>query len=127
MIGSNKKMARFLINKKHIFLKASTDRQQQDLQTERGKIMDLENNIDQLTKEKQRIQNLCDAVQKRADDTEKTLNQMKEQQRQLQAQADRCRELEKLGNEQRDRIAVLEKETISVQKEVLKLKELLEV
>lgn len=35
--------------------------------------------------------------------------------------------MEKLGNEQRDKIAALEKETSSVQKEILKLKELLEV
>lgn len=103
------------------------DRQQQDLQSERNKLSDLDKNIEQLTKEKQRIQTLCDAVQKRADDAERSLNQMKEQLRQLQAQADRCRELEKLGNEQRDKIVSLEKETSSVQKEVIKLKELLEV
>lgn len=106
--------------------KLVNDRQQQELQSERNKILDLDKNIEQLTKEKQRIQNLCDAVQKRADDSEKSLNQLKEQHRVLQSQADRCRELEKLNNEQRDRIASLEKETTSVQKDVTKLKELLE-
>lgn len=107
--------------------KVLADRQAQEMQTERNKIESLENNIDSLTKDKQRIQSLCDSIQKRADDTEKSLNQMKEQTKQLQVQADKCKELEKLSNEQQDKITALEKETTSVQKEILKLKEMMEV
>lgn len=107
--------------------KGHTDRLTQDLEKERSKIETLENNVEGLTKDKQRIQSLCESVQKRADDAEKNLSQVKEQNKLLHIQADRCRELEKLGNEQHDKIATLEKETSSVQKEILKLKELVEV
>lgn len=104
-----------------------SDRQSQELQTERNKISELDKNIETLTKEKQRIQSLCDSIQKRADDADKNLNQIKEECKQLQMQADRCRELEKLEIEQKDKITTLEKEANSLQKEIIRLKEVLEV
>lgn len=107
--------------------KIVSDRQSQELQNEKLKISELEKNIDCLTKDKQRVQLLCDTIKKRADDAEKSLSHISEQLRIVQGQAEEGKELEKLGSELRDKIASLEKENVGVLKEVNKLRELLEV
>lgn len=107
--------------------KVISDRQVQDLQNERCKIDDLEKNVDSLTKDKQRVQSLCDSIKKRADDAEKSVLQLTEQIQSLQQQAENCKRLEKLNLELEDRVVYLEKENANFQKEVNKLKELMEV
>lgn len=107
--------------------KLISDRQAQELQNERLKIQELEKNMDVLSKEKQRVHSLCDSIRKRADDAEKSLNQVLEQIQALQIELDNSKTFEKLSNEQKDKIAVLEKENGNMQKEVTKLKELTEV
>ncbi|KAJ8919185.1 hypothetical protein NQ315_012173, partial [Exocentrus adspersus] len=107
-------------------VKIVADRQNTDLQNERMKINDLEKNIESLTKEKQRIQTLCDSIKKRADDAEKSLSQLTDQLHTVQAQADKGKDLEKLGNEMRDKVTSLEKENLNMQKEIAKLKEVVE-
>lgn len=107
--------------------KLISDRQSQDLQNERLKIAELTKNIDSLTKEKQRVQTLCDSIKKRADDSEKSLSQVLDQLQSLQTQVEQGKEMEKLGDELRDKLAVLEKENMGMQKEVTKLKEIIEV
>ncbi|CAH0552574.1 unnamed protein product [Brassicogethes aeneus] len=107
--------------------KIISDRQNQDLQNEKTKINDLEKNIETLSKEKQRIHTLCDSIRKRADDAEKSVTQVSEQLHSLQVQADKGQEYEKLSKELKDKISALEKENGGMQKEVSKLKELVEV
>ncbi|KAJ8965737.1 hypothetical protein NQ317_003866 [Molorchus minor] len=107
--------------------KVVSDRQNTDLQNERVKISELEKNIESLTKEKQRVQVLYDTVKKRADDADKSLSQVSEQLRSLQAQADKGKEWEKLGNEMKDKVSALEKENLGLQKEVSKLREIVEI
>lgn len=68
-------------------LKIVSERQYQEIQNEKTKIADFERNIDSLSKEKQRVQTLCDVVKKRADDAEKCLNQTSEQLQTLQVGA----------------------------------------
>ncbi|KAF5308672.1 hypothetical protein FQR65_LT06133 [Abscondita terminalis] len=106
--------------------KVLSDRQNQELQHERTKIQDLEKNMDILTKEKQRVHSLCDSIRKRADDSDKSLTQVLEQVQILQAEVNRTQLFERLSNEQKEKIAALEKETSSMQKEVAKLKQLIE-
>lgn len=65
-------------------LKAAADKQNQDIQNEKMKVVELEKNIESLSKEKQRVQALCDVVKKRADEAEKCLNQVSEQLQALQ-------------------------------------------
>lgn len=120
-IQENKKLQESLDAQKVIY-----DRQNADLQSERIKITEMENNIDSISKEKQRIQILCDSVKKRADDAEKSLTQMSDQLKILQDQADRGKELEKLGTQMKDKVAALEKDNCTMQKEILKLKEIIE-
>lgn len=107
--------------------KVISDRQQQELQNERLKTQELEKNLDILSKEKQRIHSLCDSIRKRADDADKSLNQALEQVVTLQAEIENGKKFENLHNVQQDKIVSLEKEHGSMQKEVVKLKELLEV
>lgn len=108
-------------------IKVISDRQNTDIQNERIKINDLEKNIESLTKEKQRVQLLCDTIKKRADDAEKSLSQIKDQLHSAQVQADKGKDLEKLGNEMKDKVTSLEKENVGMQKEISKLKEIIEV
>lgn len=107
--------------------KIISDRQSQDLQNERLKISELMNNIESLSKEKQRVQSLCDTIKKRADDAEKSLNQIMEQMHVLQVQADKAEAAEKASGDLTQKVAILEKENSSLQREILKLKELVEV
>lgn len=107
--------------------KMISDRQTQDLQNERLKITDLMNNIESLSKEKQRVQSLCDTIKKRADDAEKSLGQIVDQMQMLQMQADKVEETEKTSVELSQKVANLEKDNSNLQREILKLKELVEV
>lgn len=108
-------------------IKVISDRQNTDIQNERIKINDLEKNIESLAKEKQRIQILCDTIKKRADDAEKSLAQITDQLQAVQVQADKGKDFEKLGNEMKDKVTSLEKENLTMQKEITKLKEIIEV
>lgn len=107
--------------------KVISDRQAQDVQNERHKLTELTKNIECLTQEKQRVQSLCDTIKKRADDAEKSLVQIMDQMQELQLQVDKGQEIEKLGDELKVKVAALEKENSGMQREVIKLKELLEV
>lgn len=106
--------------------KVISDRQVQDLQNERLKIQELEKNMDTLSKEKQRVHSLCDSIRKRADDAEKSLSHFTEQVQALQTEVDESKKYEKLSNEQKDRLVVLEKESVGMQKDISKLKEVVE-
>lgn len=107
--------------------KILSDRQSQELQNERTKIGELEKNIDGLTKEKQRVQSFCDTIRKRADDAEKTLSQVNERLSTLQVEADRAKSLEKQCEELESKLLGLEKENVGMQKEISRLKEIIEV
>lgn len=120
-IVENKKLQANLDSQKLVL-----DRQNQEVQNEKTKIGDLEKTIDGLSKEKQRVQALCDAVKKRADDAEKCLNQTMEEVRALQRAAEEGRKAEIAEKELQERVAVLEKENAGLQKEAVKLKEAVE-
>ncbi|XP_018328259.1 coiled-coil domain-containing protein 88B isoform X2 [Agrilus planipennis] len=106
--------------------KAISDRQIQELQSERQKVEDLEKSVDSLAKEKQRINSLYDSVKKRADDAEKMLSQVLNEIQILQMEVERGKEREKGEKERNERIILLEKENCTMQKEITKLRELLE-
>lgn len=107
--------------------KVIADRQNQDLQNERVKIGELMSNIESLSKEKQRVQSLCETIKKRADDAERSLNQIIDQMQLLQLQADKVEDTEKVSNELTQKVANLEKENANLQREIQKLKELMEM
>lgn len=106
--------------------KVISDRQTQDLQNERLKVTELTKHVESLSKEKQRVQTLCDSVKKRADDAEKSLTQIVGELQALQLQVDKGKDIEKLGEEIKEKVAILEKENLGYQKEIARLKEIIE-
>lgn len=107
--------------------KILSDRQTQELQNEKTKINELEKNVEAVTKEKQRLQSFCDTIRKRADDAEKSLSQVNERVAVLQVEADRVKNVEKECEELTGKLSVVEKEHNGMQKEVTRLKEVIEV
>ncbi|KAL3278427.1 hypothetical protein HHI36_013749 [Cryptolaemus montrouzieri] len=107
-------------------LKVMSDRQSQDLQNERVKICELEKNIESLSKEKQRALTLCDTIKTRADNAEKSTVTLTEAVENLRIKIEDARKVEKLSEELKDRVGVLEKENGGLQKEIIKLKETIE-
>ncbi|GJQ74421.1 hypothetical protein Trydic_g21291 [Trypoxylus dichotomus] len=106
--------------------KILSDRQTQELQNEKTKIGELEKNIEALTKEKQRVQSFCETIRKRADDAEKALAQVNERVCILQVDADRVKNMEKDREELQGKLSIAEKEHAGLQKEVVRLKEIVE-
>ncbi|CAG9818185.1 unnamed protein product [Phaedon cochleariae] len=106
--------------------KVILDRHNSELHNERTRLNELENNIEHVTKEKQRIQTLCDTIKKRADDSEKSLSDISEQLATLQAQAGKVKEFEKTANSMTEKVSVLEKENTTMSKEITKLKKTIE-
>ncbi|XP_060525405.1 girdin [Cylas formicarius] len=121
-IQENKKLQNNFDN-----LKTTSDRQAQELQNEKFKISDLEKTIENLSKEKQRVQILCDSVKKRADDTDKSLNQASEQLQNLKNEIGNGKKAEKMANELKLYVETLEKENAAFQKEIVKLKQAVEL
>lgn len=118
----NKKLQASLTTQRTAF-----DKQQQDLQAHHMKLVDMEKNYETAANEKQRIQSLLESVQRRADDIERSLeitNQKLEELKNVESQKDeansKCSELE-------TKIAVLEKERDTAQRDVHKYREALEV
>lgn len=107
--------------------KAASDRQNQDLQNEKNKIENLEKNIEIITKEKQTIQSFCENIKNRADTAEKSISQLSQQIEALQVEAGRCKDFEKSNFAMQEKISSFEKEKTSMQKEITKLREIIEV
>lgn len=98
----------------------------QDKELEKLKLQDLENQIEALTKEKERIQNLSDSIQRRANDLEKSLSVKAKDYDQLKERTSEYDAIKKGMNEIRNKLGLVEKENITLNKELLKTKEHLE-
>lgn len=94
---------------------------------ERAKIANLESHVDSLSKEKQRIQSLFESIQRRADDMERLLEAKTKEVESLEP---KTVELDNAKSEIYDlqvKIGNIEKENLTLSKEVNKLKESVEV
>lgn len=120
-LTENKKLQDIIESKQQAIDKASTDKE-----LERVKLQDLETQIESLTKEKRRIQNLSDSIQKRANDLEKSLLTKTKDFDALKEQTAGFESLKKELNEIQSRLGLAEKENLTLNKEVLKAKENLE-
>lgn len=106
--------------------KQTIDRQSSERETDRSKIIDLENQIETLGKEKQRIQNLSESIQRRADELERSYEAKV---RESEVNLVKINELESVKCKYDDiqsKISVLEKENGNLLKDVTKLRENLE-
>ncbi|XP_017786289.1 PREDICTED: protein Daple [Nicrophorus vespilloides] len=106
--------------------KVNSDKQTQDLQNERIKVEELEKNMDVLNKEKQRVHSLCETVKRRADDAEKCLEHANVSLEHFKSTASKSKEFEQMSTDLTAKITTMEKDHATVQKEVVRLKEILE-
>lgn len=102
------------------------DRQAIDRDSEKNKLQDFEKHLESLTKDKQRIQMLCDSIQRRADDLEKTLDARTKELNILKPEADKVTSFIIQTEELKTKLSYSEKESHNLQREVNKLREAIE-
>ncbi|XP_053690749.1 girdin [Sabethes cyaneus] len=120
-LEENKKLQDALDAKQHVLDKQSNDRE-----LDRIRQIDLEKQIESLTKDKQRVQNLCESIQRRSADLERSLEVKTKEVHQLN---ERCAELGSLKKEFYElnaKVSSLEKENVGQAKDIVKYKEILE-
>ncbi|XP_059621753.1 girdin [Phlebotomus argentipes] len=104
----------------------ANDRQSQEREADRMKMIDLEKQIETLVKEKQRIQNLSESIQRRADDVERLCDTKT---RECESLSEKLVEFDRTKNQLddlREKVTTMEKENVNFTKEVVKLRENLE-
>ncbi|KAG6448860.1 hypothetical protein O3G_MSEX005727 [Manduca sexta] len=106
--------------------KAFIDRQAIDRDSEKTKLQDFERHLESLTKDKQRIQMLCDSIQRRADDLEKSLDARTKELNLVKPEADKVTSLIIQTEELKTKLKYSERDTHNLQKEVNKLREVVE-
>lgn len=105
----------------------SNERQSQEREVDRIKIIDLEKHIETLTKEKQRIHTLNESIQRRADDLERLGESRTKEMEVLKTKEKALDEMKNEVYELKTKLTSLEKENTNLSKDVIKLKETLEV
>lgn len=121
-LEENKKLQDAIDNRQQ-----ATERQMHDREVERLKLVALEKQVEALTKEKQRIQNLSVSIQRRADDLERFLDTKKKELETLQPKAESCDRFAIEALNLNEKINTLEKENANLTKDLNKFKENLEV
>ncbi|CAD0201807.1 unnamed protein product [Chrysodeixis includens] len=106
--------------------KTYIDRQSIDRDSEKNKLQDFEKHLESLTKDKQRIQMLCDSIQRRADDLEKSLDSRTKELNLVKPEADKVTGLIILTEELKTKLTYSERDSHNLQREVNKLREAVE-
>ncbi|XP_055641451.1 protein Daple isoform X2 [Toxorhynchites rutilus septentrionalis] len=120
-LEENKKLQDTLDSKQQII-----DKQSHDRELDRIRYIDLEKQLESLSKDKQRVQNLCDSIQRRTVDLERSIESRTKEVRLLN---ERCVEFDTMKKqlyEANAKLTLLEKENISYGKDLIKYKEILE-
>ena len=120
-LEENRKLQDSLDNQKTFI-----DRQSIDRDSEKNKLQDFERHLESLTKDKQRIQMLCDSIQRRADDLEKTLDSRTKELNAVKPEAEKVTRFIIQTEELKTKLTYSEKETHNLQREVTKLREAVE-
>lgn len=121
-LEENKKLQDSIDNRQKV-----TDQQMHDREMEKMKIVALEKQIESLTKEKQRIQNLFVSIQRRADDLERLLDTKKKELDATMEKAEACDRFKIETLDLKEKISGLEKDNANLTKDLNKFKETLEV
>lgn len=121
-LEENKKLQDSMDNRQQ-----ATDRQLQDRDVDRMKLIDMEKQVETLTKEKQRIQNLSESIQRRADDLERFLETKTKELEAVQTKANTCDRYAVEMGHLKNKINTLEKENANLSKDISKFKQNLEV
>lgn len=107
--------------------KQAADKLNQDREIDKMKILDLEKHVESLNKDKQRITTLSESIQRRANDLERTTESKTVEVANLKEKVIELEVLKKDFYELSSKHGVVEKENVNLTKEVIKLKENLEV
>lgn len=121
-LEENKKLQDSMDNRQQ-----ANERQLQDREVDRMKLIDLEKHVEMLTKEKQRIQTLSESIQRRADDLERFLETKTKEVEALQPKARAGDRFEMEVVDLKNKINLLERENGNFSKEISRFKETLEV
>lgn len=121
-LEENKKLQDAIDNRQQ-----ATERQLQDKELDRLKLDGLEKQVETLTKEKQRIQNLSVSIQRRADDLERFLETKKKELESILPKAEACDRFEIETLDLKEKITTMEKENSNLAKDLNKFKATLEV
>lgn len=117
-LEENKKLQDAMDNRQQ-----ANDRQKQEREIDRMKLIDVEKHVETLTKEKQRIQNLYESVQRRAADLERATDAKTKEIEELQTKTAEFNSIKTEVIEIRDKNVAMEREVAALNKEVIKLRE----
>ncbi|XP_017476712.1 PREDICTED: protein Daple [Rhagoletis zephyria] len=101
----------------------SYERQSQERELERNKLMDLDQHVETLNKEKQRLQTLNESIQRRADDLDRLLDSRTKEIQQLKERSQEVSKVKEKVYDLEAKLCACERENNSLLKEVTKLKE----
>ncbi|ETN58992.1 hook protein [Anopheles darlingi] len=102
------------------------DRQTNDRELDRMRQIDLEKQIESLTKDKQRVQNLFESIQRRTIDLERSIDSKSKESALLNERLKDLDDIRKELYDLRSKCATVERENANLNKEVVKYKEVLE-
>ncbi|XP_058118302.1 protein Daple isoform X2 [Anopheles ziemanni] len=102
------------------------DRQTHDRELDRIRHIDLEKQIESLTKDKQRVQNLFESIQRRTIDLERSIDSKSKESVQLNERLKQLEDVRKEVYDLRGKCATVERENVNLNKELVKYKEVLE-
>jgi chromosome segregation ATPase len=102
------------------------DKQSSDREIDRIKMIDLEKQVEGVQKEKQRIQNLCESIQRRSADLERSIDHKTKE---INLQTEKLKDFDELKQQMYDlntKLSTYERENVNLNKDVIKYKKSLE-
>lgn len=120
-LEENKKLQDSLDAKQQIL-----DKQSHDRELDRIRQIDLEKQIEGLVKDKQRVQNLCESIQRRTADLERSLEVKTKEVHQMNEACNELITIKKEFYELNAKVSLFEKENAGQAKDIIKYKEILE-
>ncbi|XP_050587035.1 protein Daple isoform X2 [Bombus affinis] len=120
-LEENKKLQNSLQNQK-----TSSEKQQQEFQTQHTKMIELEKNCDTAVKEKQRVQSLLESVQRRADDLERSLELANQKVEELKIIENNVKEINSKCLDLESKLVTVEREKDIAQRDVHRYRETIE-
>lgn len=121
-LEENKKLQDSMDNRQQ-----ANERQLQEREVDRMKMIDLEKHVEMLTKEKQRIQTLSESIQRRADDLERSLDTKIKEVETMEPKIRASDRFEREVVDLKNRINIMERENGNLTKDVVKFKQSVEV
>ncbi|KAK7870831.1 hypothetical protein R5R35_014418 [Gryllus longicercus] len=107
-------------------LKRTGDKHHQELQVEKSRVEELEKSLEGMSKEKQQLQSSASSLQRRLEEQERLANTSTQQAEEWKAEAQRVPAIEATYNEAKAKLETLERENAAMQKEVTRLRSLVE-